>query len=57
VSGDRPGDPNVDVMCWYPHQGPGRGGEPVGNVWAGRGVENLSGVCGQGVCGQGGGAG
>ncbi len=57
MSGDRPGDPNVDVMCWYPHQGPGRGGEPVGNVWAGRGVENLSGVCGQGVCGQGGGAG
>jgi hypothetical protein len=24
-------------MCGYPRQGPGRGGEPVGVVWAGRG--------------------
>jgi len=37
VFGDRPGYLIVDVMCGYPRQGPGRGGEPVGGVWAGRG--------------------
>jgi len=37
VLGDRPGDPNVDMMRGFPRQGPGRGGEPVGGVWAGRG--------------------
>jgi hypothetical protein len=43
VFGDRPGDSNVDVMCGYPRQGPGRGGGRTCRECVGRAGEQDEG--------------